>query len=143
MTIFTFLSCSQKCFLYIKNVETNTTIEKFLIEEIPLEFSVEFIHSVNNSPVRDYYEVNEKGEIYVTKTTYYGFGAGVQTELNEGENFSYGENGEMIISNINKKINSLTYYVGTVSDHILRIKNQVISLKDLCGKNAHIKFVVE
>ena len=34
------------------------------------EFSVKFIHSVNKSPVIDYYIIKEDG-IYVTKTKYY------------------------------------------------------------------------
>ena len=93
--------------------------------------------------MRDYYEIDEGGNIYVTKTTYYGFGAGVQTQLNEGESFSYGDKGEMIVSNINKKIDHLTYFVGTISDHILRIEDKEISLTNLCGKNTHIEFIVK
>ncbi len=92
--------------------------------------------------MRDYYKIDEAGDIYVTKTAYYAFGAGVQTELNEGESFSYGDNGEMIVSDINKKIDHLTYFVGTISDHTLRIDDKEISLRDLCGKNAHIEFTV-
>ena len=34
--------------------------------------------------------------------------------------------------------NDVNYIVGTISDHILFINNEIISLKDLCGKNAHI-----
>ncbi len=49
----------------------------------------------------------------------------------------------MIVSNINKKIDHLTYFVGTVSDHILRIEDKEISLRDLCGKGAHIEFIVK
>ena len=127
----------------ITNKDTGDVIEKYKIKNIPYEFSVEFIHSVNNSPVRDYYEIDEDGNIYVTKTTYYGFGAGVQTQLNEGESFSYGDKGEMIVSNINKKIDHLTYFVGTISDHILRIEDKEISLTNLCGKNTHIEFIVK
>lgn len=108
-------------------------------------FSVKFIHSVNKSPVIDYYNFDEDNNIYVYKTVYYGFGAGVQTELNEGESFTYGENGEMIVSSIDKKIDELTYYVGTISDHELEIDDnkKIISLRDLCGKNRHIRFLIK
>ena len=102
-------------------------------------FSVSFIHSVNKSPVIDRYEIRD-GKITVVETTYYHFGAGVQTELNEGEVLSYGEDGAMIISNINKTTDPLLYVVGTVSDHILTIHGQEISLRDLCGRNALIRF---
>lgn len=143
MAIFIFTCCSKKTYLCVNNADDNTTYRKFLITSMPYEFSVEFIHSVNNSPVRDYYEVRDDKTIYITKTTYYGFGAGVQTELEGNENFSYGDNGEMIVSNIDKKIEPLTYFVGTISDHILYIGDEKISLTELCGKNAHIEFILK
>ena len=37
-------------------------------------FSVEFIHSVNKSPLTDCYQIQDH-QIYVEKTIYYGFGA--------------------------------------------------------------------
>jgi len=106
-------------------------------------FSVEFIHSVNKSAVRDYYELRENGEIYVVETHYYGFGAGVQTELNPGETLEYGEDGSMIIKNIDKQIPNLIYVVGTVSDHVLRVNGGEISLRQLCGRNSKVLFTVE
>ncbi len=106
-------------------------------------FSVEFIHSVNKSAVRDYYEVRENGEIYVVETHYYGFGAGVQTELNPGEDLEYGEDGAMIIKNIDKPIPKLVYGAGTVSDHVLRVNDEEISLRELCGRNSKVLFTVE
>ena len=38
-------------------------------------FSITFIHSVNKTPLTDVYEIRQ-GEIYVTETKFYGFGAG-------------------------------------------------------------------
>ena len=64
-------------------------------------YAVEFVHSVNKSPVRDVFEIRD-GEIWNTQCIYYGFGAGVEEELAEGEVLTFGENGEMIISNIEK-----------------------------------------
>lgn len=106
------------------------------------QFSVEFIHSVNKTPVRDIYELRKGGEIYVVETDYFGFGAGVQTELNPGETLEYGEDGSMRVKNINILIPSLTYVVGTVSDHILRINGEEISLRELCGRNSSVNFIV-
>ena len=103
------------------------------------KFSVEFIHSDNSSPLIDYYEYKNI-YIYVTKTIYYNFGAGVETELEANEKLSYGDNGEMIISNIDKIINPLIYVVGSVYDHILYINDDKIILNELYGKNKHIKF---
>lgn len=101
--------------------------------------AVEFIHSVNKSPVRDVYEIRE-GEIWNTQCIYYGFGAGVEEELGEGETLSYGENGEMIISNIEKKIDNMVIVVGTISDHTLYLGDETISLRDLCGRSSKVLF---
>lgn len=105
-------------------------------------FAVEFIHSVNKSPVRDVYEIRE-GEIWNTQCIYYGFGAGVEEELGEGETLSYGENGEMIISNIEKKIDNMVIVVGTISDHTLYLVDETISLRDLCGRSSKVLFTCQ
>ena len=106
-------------------------------------FSVEFIHSVNKSPVRDIYEIRNGNEIFVVETDYFGFGAGVQTQLNPGEILEYGDDGSMQIKNIDKRLPDLIYIVGTVSDHVLRIAQKEISLRELCGKNSHVRFAVK
>ena len=105
-------------------------------------YAVEFVHSVNKSPVRDVYEIRE-GEIWNTQCIYYGFGAGVEEELGEGETLSYGENGEMIISNINKKMDNLVIVVGTISDHTLYLGDETISLRDLCGRSSKVLFTCQ
>lgn len=106
-------------------------------------FSVGFIHSVNKSPLTDYYEIKKDG-IYVEKTVYYGFGAGVQTELSEGETLTYGPDGSMIVSGFDKRMDNLIYFVGTVSDHTLTINDKEgISLRDLCGRSAPVRFSYE
>jgi hypothetical protein len=103
------------------------------------EFSVKFIHSVNKSPVIDYYIIKEDG-IYVTKTKYYDFGAGVQTQLEEGQKLDYTEDGAMLISGFDKKISNLAYVVGKVSDHELQINNEIYSLRKICGKASYVNF---
>ena len=103
-------------------------------------FSVTFVHSVNKSPVTDYFEIREDG-IYGVKSVYYGFGAGVQTELSEGQTLTYGEDGSMIISGLDVKMNDLIYRVGTVSDHILTLADgSEVSLRELCGRSARVGF---
>ena len=102
-------------------------------------FGIGFIHSVNKSPVTDWYEVRSDG-IYVVKTVYYGFGAGVQTELEEGQKLTYGEDGSMIITGFDRRMDDLVYFVGTVSDHTLTLPGgEEVSLRDLCGRNAKVR----
>ena len=105
-------------------------------------YAVEFVHSVNKSPVRDVFEIRE-GEIWNTQCIYYGFGAGVEEELAEGEILTFGENGEMIISNIEKKMDNLVIVVGTISDHTLYIGEETISLRDLCGRSSKVLFTCQ
>ena len=106
------------------------------------EFSVEFIHSVNKSPVRDYYQCRVDS-IWNTRCVYYGFGAGVEEILLEGETLEYGENGEMIVSNIEHRLDPMILVVGTISDHTLQIGEETVSLRDLCGRSSKVLFTYE
>ena len=104
------------------------------------EFSVTFIHSVNQSPVTDVYQFRT-GKIFVIRTIYYAFGAGVQTELSEEQSLSYGKDGSMIISGFNRPMDNLSYIVGTVSDHTLQVNGNIFSLRKLCGRNTTVRFM--
>ena len=104
-------------------------------------FSVTFRHSVNKSDVTEIYQRRGR-EIWLTGCVYYGFGAGVAEVLEPGWTLDKGDNGEMIIGNIEMKMNDLTYIVGTVYDHILDINGEKIILNELCGKNAKVSFSI-
>ena len=104
-------------------------------------FSVTFRHSVNKSDVSEIYQ-RRGNEIWLTGCVYYGFGAGVAEVLEPGWTLDKGDNGEMIIGNIEMKMHDLTYIVGTVYDHILDINGEKIILNELCGKNAKVSFSI-
>lgn len=106
-------------------------------------FSITFIHSVNKSPVTDCYDVAEDGNIWLRRTIYYDFGAGVPFDLNEGESLEYAEDGAMVITGIDREIPDFLIFVGTVSDHTLGISGEKISLRDLCGRNAKVRIRYE
>ena len=105
-------------------------------------FSVEFVHSVNQTPVRDVFMI-DGGEIVPVETVFYSFGAGMQTELGEGQRLRYNEDGSMSITGFTQRLPQLNYIVGTVSDHILRIEEKNVSLRDLCGENAAVAITIE
>ncbi len=126
--------------LVLSNSKTGEVYGSYPLEDAT--FSVTFVHSVNKSPVSDIYEVKD-GIIYMTGTIYYGFGAGVPDELAEGQELTFGENGEMIISNMDLRIDDLVYVVGTVSDHVLKIGDEEIGLRDLCGRNSSVSFKIK
>ena len=104
-------------------------------------FSVTFIHSVNKTPVSDVYEVRG-GSIILSGTVYYSFGAGVPDELAEGEKLSIREDGAMVITGMDKNLDGVVYAVGTVSDHVLELGGEEISLRDLCGRNSKVRFEI-
>ena len=84
--------------LVLRNGDTNEELARFRVKEGD-EFSVTFIHSVNQYPLTDVYQIRDH-KIYVVRTIYNNFGAGVQTELEDGQTLTYDENGEMVISDL-------------------------------------------
>ena len=114
----------------------------------PLEegekFAIEFIHSVNQSPVRETFRV-EGNMIRLHSLRFYSFGAGIPDRLEEGwEMRRDGEEGQpgaaFIITGFDTTFRELHFIVGTVSDHLFLFRDETLSLRDLCGRNAHITF---
>jgi hypothetical protein len=100
------------------------------------EFAIEFIHSVNQSPVRETF-ANERGMIRLLSSRFYSFGAGMQSDLEEG--WELNRDGDaIVITGFRVSFKELNYIVGTVSDHLLFINGETVSLRELCGRNAHI-----
>ncbi len=126
----------QSHYLIIKDGKNSNYITYYELQG-DLEFSIAFKHSVNQSMVEDRYRI-EKDKIVVYQTIYYNFGAGVQTQLREGEILRKGEDGAMIIDNINRVIPELGYNISPVYDHILKVNNENISLKEVCKNSRTI-----
>lgn len=124
--------------LILYNTESEEEYRRFAVED-GSEFSVTFVHSVNKSPLTDVFVIRD-GKIYADRTIYAAFGAGVQSTLEEGQTLSYDQEGNMIVSGFDTVFPEVKYIVGTVSDHVLNIGGEEISLTALCGKNAHVGF---
>jgi hypothetical protein len=122
--------------LIIADTDSGALYGRWSVKE-GTEFAIEFIHSVNQSPVREVFQVRGR-RIVPVETVFSSFGAGMQTELEEGEELIREEDGTMRIIGFTRSFTSLAYIVGTVSDHTLYIDNERISLRERCGKNAHI-----
>lgn len=125
-------------YLILRNGDTGKALAAYPVNEGD-EFSVTFVHSVNRSPVTDVYEIRN-GAIYVTRTIYYSFGAGVQTQIEAGQTLEYGTDGSMVVSGFERRMDHLSYIVGTVSDHILKVGGESVSLRNLCGRNTTVGF---
>ena len=118
--------------------DTDKVIKSFDVTE-GMEFSVEFIHSVNKSPVKEVYVIRD-GKIFADRLIYATFGAGMPTEPEEGQTLGYDDEGNMILSGINAERERVYCVVGTVHDHVLTVGGESISLTELCGKNARVYF---
>ena len=80
------------------------------------------------------------GIIRVKEARYYTFGAGMPTEADQPTwEFSYAEDGAIVVTGITYTYDSLNYIVGTVHDHYLTIHGECINLRELCGRNAKIE----
>ena len=127
-------------YLVLYNADTG---KRYLTEkaEQGFEFSVEFIHSVNKTPVRDTYRI-EGGKIRAYSTTYRSFGAGVQTQLEEGQEMTVDGDGNMTVTGFDITYDPLRYVISAAHDHVLFIGDRQISLRETCGKNTRVVFEV-
>lgn len=103
--------------------------------------SISFVHSVNQSPITESYQVAGE-EFLFHELRFQTFGAGMQTELYEGERF-HQEGEDMIISGGTRSFSSLHYIVGTISEHVLTISEEELPLGETFGKNAKLSFTME
>lgn len=125
-------------YLVLEDDETGEIYNKIPVKDLD-EFEITFTHSINKSPVTDIYQIRS-GDIYLTGNTYYNFGAGVPTEIYDGQSLTYGENGEMIISDMDTLMPHLVYVIGTVTDYYLSVNDgEKICLQELYGTNKHIR----
>lgn len=125
-------------YLVLEDDETGEIYKKIPVKDLD-EFEITFTHSVNKSPVTDIYQIRS-GDIYLTGNIYYNFGAGVPTEIYDGQSLTYGENGEMIISDMDTLMPHLVYVIGTVTDYYLSVNDgEKICLQELYGTNKHIR----
>ena len=132
---------SFKPYLLLQDTDSGRLYAKWPVNN-GSEFSIEFVHSVNQTPVRDIFVVSGNRVIPV-ETVFYGFGAGMQTGLDEGQTLTYNSDGSMSITGFTQELDRLNYIVGTVSDHNMVINGESISLRELCGKNAAVTIIIE
>jgi len=131
------LSCDKPVVLEIRDSESGKVYARYPVTQGG-EFSIEFIHSVNQSPVRETFRIDGK-KINPVSVWFFSFGAGMQTDWEDGQTMER-DGDALLITGFDRAFTELSYIVGTVSDHILLINGEIVSLSGLCGKNAHITF---
>jgi hypothetical protein len=126
--------------LVVRDSNTGRVYGKWPLAEDE-EFAIEFIHSVSQSPVREYFRI-ENGMIRSFAVRFFSFGAGMESVLEEGQTLSR-DGDTLLLSGLNTSFRELNYIVGTVSDHLLIINDEPVSLRSLGGRNAHIAIFLE
>ena len=101
-------------YLTLRNKDSGELYARYRMDEGD-RFSITFKHSVNQYPLTDTFEISE-GKIYAEECKYYAYGAGVQVELNPGEELSYTDDGAMLITGIHQDRTGVCYAVATVYD---------------------------
>ena len=100
------------------------------------EFIISYTHSVNRGRVRDYYIIKSK-YIILSKTRFMSYGAGIP-EPEKRQKFRETED-YIEISDINRKIDNLYLFVGTIANHIIEIDGEKIELKKIFKPQESIK----
>ena len=100
------------------------------------EFIISYTHSVNRGRVRDYYIVKNK-YIILSKTRFMSYGAGIP-EPEKRQKFIETED-YIEISDINRKIDNLYLFVGTIANHKIEIDEKKIELKEIFKPQENIK----
>ncbi|HBV24245.1 MAG TPA: DUF1850 domain-containing protein [Jeotgalicoccus sp.] len=123
-------------------VEDMSTEEELFVQEVEYgeRFAVNYIHSVERSPVSEVFEVRADG-IYTMESHTESFGAGMPYE---GEDIEL-QDGKFIIKNINRKVHGGTLRIrpSSVFPHHIIIGDTDIVISDAPykGKNLEVKLI--
>lgn len=124
----------------ITNGKTNHIVFLSDLDSVK-EFHITYRHSVNRTPVNDYYRI-ENDVFTVYKTTFYSYGAGMpEYAPGSGEIVSV-FNGLIQVENINRELNGFTVYTGTYSNHQLVYKDVCIELAAIVEPQTPVVFEI-
>ncbi|NLG78690.1 MAG: DUF1850 domain-containing protein [Firmicutes bacterium] len=93
-------------------------------------FEVQFIHSVERTPVREILAAGPDLVIYLVETVYESFGAGLPTTADEGARLVL-EDGKIRITGLHRRIGELVLSVSPVPGHALVVSGETVTLADL------------
>lgn len=102
-------------------------------------FSVKYLHSVNKSPVEDFFQIQQDYSLMLKKTSFKSFGAGVPFETDPGQTLKMYED-RMEIEGIDRKLDRYLLFVGIVADHTLYFKGEEVHLDTLTAPQTTVRF---
>lgn len=106
------------------------------------EFYVSFTHSVNRTPVNEYYRIS--GDKFVLeKATFYSYGAGMPETGEYGSGKPSIKDGMVQIEGINKTFKKFTYIAGTYANHSLKTADTQIAFSSFVKPQTPVTFEVK
>ena len=96
------------------------------------EFALGFIHSVELSPVWDYFRVDDSYRIILYETAVRSFNTGLPSTLT-GEEELHRERDGYRISGVNRALPSIDLWVHERTDNTLKVKDDSLKLYSLAG----------
>ena len=125
--------------LFAKNFKTNEYLSEWKVKD-GKTFTIEYIHSVEKSPVTEKYRV-KKDKIILLETTFKSFGAGLPaTTIYKFELIEDG----FRIYDINKEHETVIYRTGDViADHELQINGKVYKFLDFSKGRTGVEFSIK
>lgn len=93
------------------------------------EFAIRYIHSVAQSPVEDWFSV-EDNTIFLEKTVYQDFGAGLPHEADEGQVMGFGD-GHISISGFHRPLPTFDQRVGRIANHTLLLEQENAARREI------------
>lgn len=112
----------------ISNGKTNNIVFSGSIDNYK-SFYISFNHSVNRTPVNEYYRI-ENNKFIAYKTSFSSYGAGMPDgSENLNADMTINNNGLVEINNINREFFDFTYMVGTYAEHTLHTEHESFKLE--------------
>lgn len=94
--------------------------------ELPLQdrqcFAIRFLHSVARTPVYEWF-CNQDGTLFLEKTNYQDFGAGLPYEAEPGQKMQVLD-GQIEISGIHRQMQKFEIRVGRIANHTIIIQKE-------------------
>ncbi len=133
--IVSFFILSAIIFLFVPSIErftisngnTNETVFMGSLDDYR-NFHISFLHSVNRTPVNEFYKI-DGNKFIVYKTTFYSYGAGMPDGSDNPDIHMTFKEGMVEINDIDRELKEFTYMVGTYADHTLHTDSISIKLE--------------
>ncbi|HPF04595.1 MAG TPA: DUF1850 domain-containing protein [Spirochaetota bacterium] len=104
-------------------------------------FSVRYIHSVNKSPVEDFFRIDDD-TIIIERSVFTAFGAGVPASPDDGGILNV-YNDRIEVTEINRRIDDFLLFIGVTAEHRFKIDQDEFLLRDISSVQRSLRIVVK